>query len=127
MTEQIFIEGLEVEAIIGVLPHERTTPQPLLIDVTLTTDITTAAQSTHLADTIDYADVCEQIKTLCQREEALLLETLANQNRQHALPKCPSQRAFRTHRKAQSRRRRRRRRRIRSTHTQLVGVRKCSL
>ena len=78
MTEQIFIEGLEIEAIIGVLPHERTTPQPLLIDVMLTTDITTAAQSTRLTDTIDYAEVCEQIKTLCQREEALLLETLAD-------------------------------------------------
>ena len=75
--DRIFITGLEFDAIIGVLPHERTTAQPLRVDLELEADTARAALSKNLADTVDYAKVAEAVVAHCQAAEALLLETLA--------------------------------------------------
>ncbi len=77
MPDQIFIRNLEVEAILGVLPEERTTPQNVIINVTLDTDTRTAAVSRSLTDTIDYAALAEAITNLTQEAAHLLVETLA--------------------------------------------------
>ena len=56
MTDQISISGIEVFAYHGVLDHEKTEGQLFGIDVTLDVDLTSAAASDELADTVDYGE-----------------------------------------------------------------------
>ncbi len=77
MPDQIFIRNLEIHAILGVLPEERTTPQTVRVNVTLDTDTRSAAASRALADTIDYAALAEAITRLTEDAAHLLVETLA--------------------------------------------------
>ncbi len=78
MTDDIiFIERLTFDAIIGVLPAERIHPQPVCIDLEITTDIQSAAASAHLADTLDYADLANEVQCLVVEAQFLLVESLA--------------------------------------------------
>ena len=54
MSDTITLEGLQFFTLIGDLPHERTTPQPLEIDVYVRTDLSRAGRSDRLGDSIDY-------------------------------------------------------------------------
>jgi dihydroneopterin aldolase len=73
----IELRGLRVDAICGVLPHERTTPQPLEIDVDLHADLAAAGASDDLADTIDYGAVTAEVDRVATTLQPLLLEHLA--------------------------------------------------
>ena len=77
MPDRIELRGLRVDAICGVLPHERTTPQPLEIDVDLTADLSSAGASDDLADTIDYGAVTAEADRVATTLRPLLLEHLA--------------------------------------------------
>ncbi len=77
MRDVIYIRDLKVNAILGVLPEERKHPQPVVINIELFTDITTPAQTTHLADTVDYAQVALDVEALTRASQCLLVETLA--------------------------------------------------
>jgi dihydroneopterin aldolase len=72
--DRIFIEGLAVEAIIGVYDWERGTPQPLLISVSLVCDVDAGDE---IGGTIDYAAVVEVLKTFVTQRRDVLLEALA--------------------------------------------------
>ena len=78
MSDIVFIEQLEVQAILGILPEERTTPQRVVIDLQLETDSRPAAQSKNIDDTLDYAALAEQVRALTVAGEYLLIETLIN-------------------------------------------------
>ena len=78
MSDIVFIEQLEVRAILGILPEERTTPQRVVIELQLETDSRPAAQSKNIDDTLDYAALAEQVRTLTVAGEYLLIETLIN-------------------------------------------------
>ena len=54
MPDTITLEGLQFFTLIGDLPHERTTPQPLEIDVEVRTDLASAGRSDRLGDSLDY-------------------------------------------------------------------------
>ena len=54
MSDTITLEGLQFFTLIGDLPHERTTPQPLELDVEVRADLAPAGRSDHLADSLDY-------------------------------------------------------------------------
>ena len=73
----IELRGLRFEAICGVLPHERTTPQPLELDIDLQADLDAAGESDDLADTIDYGAVCAAVEAAVQAQPVALLERLA--------------------------------------------------
>ena len=73
----VYIRGLVVEAILGVLPEERTTPQPVCISLEVRMDTRRAATSCQLEDTLDYAQLAEAVKTLSIDAQCLLVETLA--------------------------------------------------
>ena len=62
--DTIFIRDLEVNAIIGTLPEERHTPQKLILNLEIFTEMERAAVSDDLRDAVDYS-----------RAEALLKET----------------------------------------------------
>lgn len=73
----IYIHDLKFDTIIGLLPSERGTPQPICINLQVTVDTTVAAVSTNIQDSLDYAALAEAVKKLTMEAECLLVETLA--------------------------------------------------
>ena len=86
-TDFVKIKGLKVNAVIGVFDWERAIEQPLLIDVTMATDISKAGKSDDINDAINYKEVCDDITELCQQTKALLIERLAELLAAHILIK----------------------------------------
>ena len=85
----IFIEGLKVDAVIGVLEWERQITQPLYIDVIMTFDVSQAAVTDAVEDTVSYKSVCDDITLWCQQTKAKLLEKLAVLIADNLLQKYP--------------------------------------
>ena len=77
-TARIELRGLRVDAICGVLPHERTTAQPLEIDVDIEADLTRAGASDDLAHTVDYGAVTAAVEHVATTLQPQLLEHLAD-------------------------------------------------
>ena len=75
--DQLEICGLEVSCIIGDLPYERINEQTLLIDVVMSMDLRAAAHSDNLNDTIDYEELCEDIRSVLRRAECRMIERAA--------------------------------------------------
>lgn len=75
--DAIELRGLRIDAICGVLPRERTTSQPLEIDVDIETDLAEAGATDELADTIDYGAVVAAVERVATTLHPLLLEHLA--------------------------------------------------
>ena len=48
--DKVLIRELKVEAILGILPQERVTPQPVRINITVFTDTRRAARSKGIVD-----------------------------------------------------------------------------
>jgi phosphoglycolate phosphatase len=71
----IRINGLEVQARIGVPDEERARPQKLVIDAVLESDFRGIGDD--IARTTDYAAAAAWLKEECARREVRLLETLA--------------------------------------------------
>lgn len=75
--DELTIHGLEVSALIGVRDWERYVRQRLLIDLTLEIDTARAAASDSLGDAVDYGAVARRVREIAERNEAQLIETLA--------------------------------------------------
>ncbi|MDN6276631.1 dihydroneopterin aldolase [Psychrobacter sp.] len=90
-SDVVFVEGLKVEAVIGVYDWERAITQPLLIDIALETDISRAAVSDDVNDALSYKEVCDDVSDWCQTIQAKLLEHLAGQVADKLLAKYPCQ------------------------------------
>lgn len=78
MTDRIEIKGIQVLARHGLLEHERVEPQPFLIDLTVYLDLTGAAVSDELADTVDYGRLAQAAHDVVAGESHLLIETVAD-------------------------------------------------
>jgi len=76
--DKVLIEGLRVNAVIGVFDWERQIEQPILIDIVMLVDTRAAAASDDLNDAVNYALASEQITELTQSLQPQLLETLAD-------------------------------------------------
>jgi len=72
-----------VPALIGILPEERKSPQNLLIDLEMSTDIRAAAKSDDLNKTIDYVAVRRLIIEFISQSFYNLLETLGDHLASH--------------------------------------------
>lgn len=75
--DTVYIEGLTVEAVIGVHAWEREVRQTLVFDVELATDVRRAAASDALADAVDYFAISERLRELAASSDCQLIETLA--------------------------------------------------
>lgn len=73
----ISIRGLTIEACHGVLAHEKSAPQPFLLDIDLMVDLGPAGRSDDLADTVSYADVAHDAAAVLAGESVDLIEHLA--------------------------------------------------
>lgn len=84
-TDTVYVRNLVFQTIIGVLPHERDTPQPVCISLELSVDTAPAAESKDLSDSLDYAFLAESVEALAIEKQCLLVETLAQEIAELAL------------------------------------------
>jgi 7,8-dihydroneopterin aldolase/epimerase/oxygenase len=92
--DSVFIEALEVDALIGVYDWERRTHQPLLLDIGIEFDNRAPALDDALALTVDYAEVCAEIRRYIEISAYELLETLLERLAAHLLTQFPAAHAF---------------------------------
>ncbi len=92
----IFIEGLEIETIIGVYQHERDIKQKVVLEIEMTLPESDAASSDDLRHTVDYDAVSKLVTSYVIDTQYQLIESLAEQvcpyaNRRKALRSKDSQ------------------------------------
>jgi dihydroneopterin aldolase len=75
--DKVFIEALEIEALIGIYDWERRIRQPLLFDVEMAFDNRKPAASDAIADTLNYKDVSKRLIAFVSQSDFGLVETLA--------------------------------------------------
>jgi dihydroneopterin aldolase len=77
MRDTIVLEGLRVECIVGDLPHERTFPQELFLDMALTCDLAPAGASDLLSDTVNYVAVIDAVRQTLIEAKCQMIERAA--------------------------------------------------
>lgn len=77
MTGHIEIRALRILCHVGVGAEERASAQPLELDIDIEADLTDAAASDDVADTIDYGEVSLAVAAAVQATEHALLERTA--------------------------------------------------
>ena len=77
MTDHIEIRALRILCHVGVGDDERANAQPLELDIDLEADLSAAAASDDVADTIDYGEVSVAVAAAVQATEHALLERAA--------------------------------------------------
>lgn len=76
--DKIHIEGLEVLALIGVYDWERAHQQRLIIDAELTADLSKAALTDDVSDTLNYAQIAQGLSDYAKQSDFRLIEALAS-------------------------------------------------
>ena len=75
--DKIILRGLPVNCVIGTLPEERTSPQPLFFDLELCGDFSRAGRTDDLNDAVDYTAVERCVREYAAGTSFRLLERLA--------------------------------------------------
>jgi dihydroneopterin aldolase len=83
------LQGLRVECIVGIHPHERETPQPVLLDIELDYDFAAAAAAEAIGDAVDYTRAASLVTELAERRGFQLIETMAEEMASALLAQFP--------------------------------------
>ena len=75
--DAIIIEGLKVETVVGCFAWERQIQQPLMLDLMIATNLSQAAASDELQDTLNYAEICSISTQVIQQATPKLIEHAA--------------------------------------------------
>ena len=75
--DHVFIEGLEIEALIGIYDWERRIRQTLVFDIEMAFDNRIPAASDAIEDTLNYKAVSRRIVDYVSQSDFGLVETLA--------------------------------------------------
>ncbi len=75
--DRLFLRGLAVDCIIGVIEWERRVKQTVVIDLELPVDCRHAARTDEVADTLDYKTLAKRVIGFVEASEFKLVETLA--------------------------------------------------
>lgn len=75
--DKIIIKDLHVIGIIGIYDHERTTPQEMVINVVMVTDIRKAAKTDNIQHCVDYEKVANKLRKHAQTSKRMTVEALA--------------------------------------------------
>jgi dihydroneopterin aldolase len=87
MQTTIFVEGLLIEASIGVHPHEHESRQPVIMDIWV--DLNgIAPEDDRLHETFDYAEVASHAERLAMEAHVQLVETLLPQSDTTSIDDC---------------------------------------
>lgn len=74
----ISLSSMAIDCIVGVYPHERKAPQPLLIELFLYLDTRPATADAGIEGTVDYARIAGEVYFLLQSCRFRMLEHAAN-------------------------------------------------
>ena len=77
MTDHVFIEGLQIDTLIGIYDWERRIRQPLVFDIEMTFDNRVPAATDDIALTLNYKDVSKRLIEFVSQSSFGLVETLA--------------------------------------------------
>jgi dihydroneopterin aldolase len=77
MSDTILLAGMRFEGIHGVSDEERMLPQLLEVDLELSLDLSRAAASDELSDTLDYGELVEVCRRVVEDGSQRLLEAVA--------------------------------------------------
>lgn len=90
---EILIQGLAVESVIGVPEAERAAPQRLLINATIIPLVPFSELRDDLAQTVDYDAAARRIAALAGERERRLIETLAAEMAEMLVREFPASQA----------------------------------
>jgi len=76
--DQIIIKDLLVRGVIGISKRERERPQDIVINVTVFTDISRAAESDQIEDCVDYSKMAKKLMSHAETAARYTVETLAS-------------------------------------------------
>ena len=76
MVDKVLIEGLEVRTVIGIYDWEREIRQTVRLDLEMAWDISAAAHSDDIADTLDYKAVSKRLIAFVEGSSFGLIEAL---------------------------------------------------
>ena len=77
MPDRIELRGLRVRGHHGVYEHERRDGQDFVVDITVWMDLTAAARSDRLEDTLDYGALAQRVAAIVGGPPCDLIETVA--------------------------------------------------
>jgi len=89
MTDRIFINGLSLHAYHGVMPYEGKVGQTFTIDIELAIDLSAAARSDKVADTVSYDKVVECASAAFCAQKFRLIEAAAGSVADAVLARFP--------------------------------------
>ncbi len=92
--DKVFIESLEIDALIGVYAWERSVRQPLSFDIEIEFDNRLPAADDAIALTVDYAEVCAVVRQQVETSDYELLETLVERLAAELLTRFPAAHSF---------------------------------
>lgn len=73
----VFIEDLKIDATIGIYDWERKIKQTLAFDLEMATDISSAAKTDAIEDTLNYKAISKRVIVFVEASKYQLVETLA--------------------------------------------------
>ena len=88
--DRITLSSMRYEGLVGATEEERAFPQMLEVDLVLEADLSAAAASDALADTIDYAPLVRLTERTVEQGSYTLLEGLAGALAATTLEAAPS-------------------------------------
>ena len=75
----VFIKELKIETVIGIYDWERKIRQTVSLDIEMATDISEAARSDNIDDTLSYKSVAKRLIEFVEQSEYELVEALAEE------------------------------------------------
>ena len=73
----VYIRDLKIETVIGIYDWEREIKQTVSLDLEMAHDISRAAETDDIADTLNYKAVAKRLISFIGDSEFLLVETMA--------------------------------------------------
>ena len=77
--DKIYIRDLLVRCIVGIYPEERENKQDVVINIEMGCDLSAAASSDQIEDTVNYKSVKKEIMALVENSAFLLIERMAGE------------------------------------------------
>ncbi len=73
----VFVRDLRIDTVIGIYDWEREVKQTVILDLEMGADISKAAATDQIEDTLDYKSVAKRLVEFVEGAEFQLVETLA--------------------------------------------------
>ena len=77
MSDRIHVRDLRLQTVLGVHDWERESPREVIVNLVLEADLSAAARTDELAETVDYGDLCRHLLAHAAEARYRLIEALA--------------------------------------------------